>query len=155
MIENIKDLNKSNVLLLSLFFIGVLAPGALTIFIFDRELFSGLDTAKLLLLSVGVSAPGIFLPYMISLISATVIKAVNPNLDGDTGSEVEWFGIHCLNNSINYYLSLWLSYVFGWPFHTFLYVITALVLGFSALEMYRIIKRAKNIGVAAPIFNEQ
>lgn len=154
MIKSIKDLNKSNILMISLAFIGVFSPGALTIFHFDKELFMELDTFKLVLLSTAISLPGIFLPYMISVISSAVICRLRPDLKGNLGSEAEWVGIHCLNNGINYYIILWLSYVFSWSFITFLYVLTPIVLTFSFLEFYRLLRVAKNDGNGPKIFSE-
>ena len=57
MIQDLKQLTWRQGIITLFVFLGSLAPGALVIFVFDRELFMALDAFKLVLLSLAITLP--------------------------------------------------------------------------------------------------
>jgi Na+/proline symporter len=63
-------------------FLGSLAPGALVIFVFDRELFMALDTFKLVLLALAITLP-------VSLINIFCASVFSEAIDKEWHKEAE------------------------------------------------------------------
>ncbi|MCP4597197.1 hypothetical protein [Neptuniibacter sp.] len=82
MIQELKHLTWRQGLISLFVFLGSLAPGALVLFVFDRELFMALDTFKLVLLSLAITLP-------ISLINIFCASVFSEALDKEWHSEAK------------------------------------------------------------------
>jgi hypothetical protein len=125
-----------------LFFFSLLAPGVLAIFLFERELFINLGTAKLVLLCLSFSSPGVVIPIFISTMAGYVVTKMHGIEKTLLGSPKEWFYRHAINNAISLYLLLFLSYIFSWRLSSFLWCFVSTIIGMCAWEMFYMIKRA-------------
>lgn len=66
--EFIKDIPGFRGLLMTLFFILLFSPGMLIIFLFKHDLFSEMDTIKLLLVSIALTTPILVINFFTSII---------------------------------------------------------------------------------------
>tara|TARA_R110000787_G_scaffold74331_1_gene165240 strand:- start:2167 stop:2637 length:471 start_codon:yes stop_codon:yes gene_type:complete len=153
-IDQLKGLNTKTSLAISLFFLGLLAPGFLTIYLFKPELLIALETTKLLLFSIAITAPGILLPFVFSLITTRIVQVQRPELAVRLGTHLDWYGVHAITNAFTFYLLLWLSYLFQFSFRAFLVSVTVLLLFNSGFEVCRLIKLAKGGIPSGSIFDE-
>lgn len=143
LLEDIRSLNKTTVLTISLVFIGLIAPGLLTLYLFKPVLFATLDSLKLLLFSLALSAPGLFVPYVVSTIAAKVLDVLKPGAAARLGGPIDWFASHTATNGFNFYLSLLLAYLLKWRFITFLVLMIALLALATGAEMWRVVLVAR------------
>lgn len=82
MIQELKHLTWRQGLVSLFIFLGSLAPGALVIFVFDRELFMALDTFKLVLLALAITLP-------VSLINIFCASVFSEAIDKEWHTEAE------------------------------------------------------------------
>src|SRR5690606_24312922 len=120
----------------------MLAPGFLAIFVFEQKLFIDLETIKLILLALSLSSPGVIIPIFTSSIAVTVIKKMHEVDISLLGSVKDWFYRAAINNAINMYIILFLSYVFSWKFSAFLWAFVLTIIVMCAFEMIYMIKRS-------------
>jgi len=142
-LKDIQNLNKVTVLSASLLFVGLIAPGLLTIYLFLRPLFVQIESAKLVLLALAITAPGLFVPYFLSTVAANVIRTMKPEAAERFGTPLDWFALHTATNGFNFYLSLLLAYMLRLRFVTFLWIMIILLIISMIFEVCRLCKAAK------------
>ncbi|EJG0969897.1 hypothetical protein ACUSRQ_005141 [Vibrio harveyi] len=150
-VDEVKKIDTGTATGITLFFISVLAPGLLVVFLYKRELFIELETTKLVLLSLAIGAPGVILPQFISTICSAVYQSNHGVSKEVLGSPSEWFNRHSISNAINMYLLIFIAYVFKLQFLAFAWVYIVLIILLSLYEMIYLTKRAKNPGEFPPI----
>lgn len=120
-VEQVKQIEVSDLLKTIMGLVGVVTPGLLTIFIFKRDLFISLDLWKLILLSISLSLPVVCLNFILMYSLPTVgrpldIKAnLSANLIVATSS-----------SALVFYLPLVTAYILELHFRTFVWVVLAL-----------------------------
>jgi hypothetical protein len=143
MIAELKQLNHPIAFAIAAFFVGLVAPGALVLFIFKPELFESIDTAKLVILSVSLSGPGIFLPYMTTIIAVRAAQRIlRPLPTALFGSYLEWFVGQSLSNGVSMYLALTIAYIGSLTARTFITIFASLIALASLSEIFRVIRTA-------------
>jgi len=143
-VDDFKKIDSTSASGAAIFFFSMLAPGFLAIFVFEKQLFIELETIKLMLLALSLSSPGVIIPIFTSSISVTVIKKMHGVDASLLGSVKDWFYRAAINNAINMYIILFLSYVFSWRFSVFLWLFLLSILVVCVFEMVYMIKRAKD-----------
>ncbi|MCP4489407.1 MAG: hypothetical protein GY820_19160 [Gammaproteobacteria bacterium] len=149
--DEVKSIDSSTATIIAVFFLCFVAPGALIIFHFEREMFIGLETFKLLLLSISLSAPGFFVPYFITFITTRVLQHQKVIVKDQLGSSSSWYRVHGVNNAINLYLILFVSYVFSLEFIHFAWIYFAFIVAISAFEMWSKVRLAFNPDKVVPL----
>jgi len=153
-VDQVKSINQRTALVVSLFFVGLIAPGVMTLYLFKPELFTAIETTKLLVLSAAITAPGIFGPFFISVIGVRVFSTLRPEIAHKLGAHIDWYGVHTITNAFNFYLVLWFSYLLHLQFRTFLICISVLVIVSMLAEFGRLVTMAKSKAVQPSLFNE-
>lgn len=125
-----------------MFFFSMLAPGFLTIFLFEKDLFVSLDTVKLVLLALSFSSPGVIIPIFISTVCLAVLTKMLQIDRSLLGTAKEWFYRHAISKAINMYILVFMAYIFSWVFSTFLWLFLATILVMCAFEIRYMVKRA-------------
>lgn len=138
--EEIKKIDSVSATAVATFFLSLLGPSLLVVFHFERELFTSLDTIKLILLSISLSAPGVFIPYITTGITISVLKHSKKISGGQFGSAATWFQKHGFNNSVNMYLSLFVVYIFSLPFEWFAWFFSASIFFASSFEIVHLVR---------------
>lgn len=142
--NEVKKIDAPTATAVSVFFVCFLAPGFLTLFYFKKDLFLNLETVKLIILSVSISAPGFFIPYFITFITASVLKHKGIIGQNQLGTNVGWYRKHGINNAINMYLILFISYVFSLSFIWFAWLFLATILVSALFEIFHLNKLSKD-----------
>ena len=153
-ISDITGLNRKTVLSASLFFVGLVAPGLLTLYVFRPDLFESLQTSKLLLLSISITAPGLFVPFFISVIYVRVREAVDPVPMERFGDYLDWYGVHSVTNAFNFYLALFVAFLFHISCRAFIWWIVALVLFSVVNEFLRMRSLGKSKQPSKSLFGD-
>lgn len=138
--DEIKKIDSVSATAVATFFLSLLGPSLLVIFYFERDLFVTLDTIKLILLSISLSAPGIFIPYITTGITISVLKHSQKISDGQLGTAATWYQKHGFNNSINMYLSLFIVYVFSLSFEWFAWLFSISIIFASIFEIINLVR---------------
>lgn len=107
MLEDLRGLKRSEWIMAAALFLGVLCPGLLVIFVFDRALFLQLDSLKLVLLSLSISLPVFACFFML-----TFTLAEEPDF-GDAAYRAAAGGFAF------FYPLLLASQLVGWSFRAF------------------------------------
>jgi len=141
--DEVKKLDSSTATALAVFFICFIAPGFLTVFHFKRELFLDLVTVKLIILSISISAPGFFVPYLMTVITEAVLLHKDKINKGQIGTNVGWYRKHGINNAINIYIMLFISYVFSLSFIWFVWFFIIGIISTSLFEIFHLIKMSE------------
>ncbi|TVT50795.1 MAG: hypothetical protein FHP94_00320 [Denitromonas halophila] len=142
-VDEFKNIDAGSATGAGMFFFSMLAPGFLTIFLFEKELFQSLETIKLILLALSFSSPGVTIPIFISTVCMAVLTKMHQIELGILGTAKEWFYRHAISNAINMYLLIFISYIFSWGFSAFLWCFLLSILAMCAFEIRYMIKRAK------------
>jgi len=142
--NEVKKIDAPTAISVAVFFVCFLAPGFLTLFHFQRDLFINLDTFKLIILAVSISAPGFFVPYFITYLTVSVLKHKEVIGQNELGTNVGWYRKHGINNAINMYLILFISYVFSLSFIWFAWLFLACIIFGALFEMFNLIKLSNN-----------
>lgn len=149
--NEIKNIDSNSAAGVATFFISILGPGFLTIFLFKRDIFVSLETVKLIILSLSISAPGVIIPIWFSVMS-TIVYAKQINAKKEVyGTIMEWFHKHGFGNAINMYTLLFLSYVFSWKLVSFSWCYAISILAMCIFESIYLFKRANNPEKYSPI----
>ena len=115
-IEQVKKIEASDLMNALVGFVGIIAPGILTMFMFKRDLFITLDLMKLILLSASISIPIVFLNIGLG-------KFLE---DGDNKYTLhETLFLSLIISAIVVYPSFLISYLAGFSFRGFVFTLIA------------------------------
>ena len=142
-VDEFKNIDASSASGAGMFFFSMLAPGYLTIFLFEKELFQSLETIKLVLFALSFSSPGVIIPIFISTVCCAVLTKNYKIEMGILGTTKEWFYRHAISNSINMYLLIFIAYIFTLSFAVFLWCFLVSILAMCAFEIRYLLKKAK------------
>lgn len=143
-VDEFKNIDSNSATGAAMFFFSMLAPGFLTIFLFENDLFQSLETIKLILLALSFSSPGVIIPIFTSVVCMLVLTN-NHQIDrAKLGTTKEWFYRHAISNAINMYLLIFCSYMFAWSFTTFLWCFFITIFCMSAFELKYMKMRAND-----------
>lgn len=151
--DEIKKIDSASATAAAIFFLSLLGSSVLAIFYFDRDLFVSLDVVKLTLLAVSLSAPGVFIPFIITGITISILRHKGDIVDGQFGSASMWFHKHGFNNSVNMYLALFFCYLFSLSFLWFACFFAGSIVISSIAEMVHLIRLSWNPERYVPIKN--
>jgi hypothetical protein len=129
-IQDVKDLNQSQVIIFSLLFMATASSGLLTILLFQRSLLIELDFFKLIFLSASLGLPLFFLNI------AYIGMLMDPNNDLEMKFIVTFSSLMTVVGSLN---SLLISYAFNSSFqrHVLTVFLFSIVVAFcSAIGAY-------------------
>lgn len=143
-VDDIKNIDSNSAIGVTMFFFSMLAPGFLTILLYEKSLFQSLETIKLILLAVSFSSPGVIIPIFISAVCMVVLTKNHHIERTILGTTKEWFYRHAISNAINMYLLIFVSYIFTWSFAVFLWLFLLSIVAMSAFELRYMVKRAKD-----------
>lgn len=115
-------------------------PGFLLWYLISPELFVALDFLKLLVLAVAVSAPTFIVPYMVTLICYLVMKKKNVSSIELYGGPRNWYLRHGINNAMNMYAIVALSYWFGASGGKLLVFIFIVITVSSVFELFKSVR---------------
>lgn len=115
----------------------------MTICLFKPDLFLALDTMKVVILSVALTAPGLFVPYFISVVSAKIICSIYPEAKENLGSHLDWFAVHAMINAFSFYLAIAVAYFLSLQFRVFLWIIIFIIMSTTLFEAKRMALMAK------------
>jgi len=149
--DELKKIDRASATAIATLFLSLLGPGLLVIFNFDRDLYTSLDTVKLVLLAISLAAPGVFIPYTVTSIAISILEHKSTITKGQLGSPTIWFHKHGFNNSVNMYLSLFICYAFSLSFTWFAYFFAFTIIFSSIFEIFHIVKLSRNPEKYIPI----
>ena len=142
----LSTMKQSTALYLGVFVFAFLAPGFLTAQVFWPHLLIEYDFWKSALLSIALTGPGLFVPFVFALIIKRALLEKSPSHAELYGDFSDWFLRLGVNNAFNYYLLVTLAYVLNWEVLTFLIslFLLAIVLGVLSefFELYKVIKKS-------------
>ncbi|TGA68229.1 hypothetical protein VFES401_15190 [Aliivibrio fischeri] len=143
-VDEVKKIDIDTATSVTLFFFSILAPGLLIMFLYKRNLFIELETLKLMLISLALGAPGVILPQFMSVVGASVCSRMLNIPQALLGNAKEWFYRHSINNAINLYLLIFVSYALQLKFLTFALMYIVSILFLSIYEIFYLARKAKN-----------
>jgi hypothetical protein len=141
-VEQLKLINIPTATAAIILVFSIFAPGSLIIFYFDRALFLELDILKLLLLSIALTIPSLFIPYIIAIVAKGHDRNFLQNI-----SEHEHLDLlleHGANSGTSIYLALTICFLFDLSFKLFIIIFALLAIAHIIAE---IILQSKKIGL--------
>lgn len=151
-LSDIKAFDSKGLLVVGAACLGLVCPGFLTLYIFDRTLFLEADVFKVLVLSASLSAPSFVALFSTTLIGERVFTQMHPQTMGSFGGFKEWFVTHAFSNATIFFSALLLHFFFGLSFKGFAGWIIGLAFGYVCFEIYRLVLLAK--GKTKPHFED-
>lgn len=151
-ISDIKAFDSKGLLLLCAAFVGLVVPGFLTLYAFDRELFMEADVFKITVLAASITSPSFVMLFATTLIGERVITEMRPQTAGRFGGFKEWVVTHSLSNATIFFIALLLHFAVDLSLGGFVAWIVGLMAAYIAFELYRLILLAK--GKTKPHFQD-
>jgi hypothetical protein len=143
-LDAIKAIDVSSAAGLTMFFFSMVAPGILTILLFDHALFLSLDVIKLILLALSFASPGVIVPMATSTITFAIFTRLHQVERTRLGTTKDWLFRHELSNAFNMYLLIFISYIFTLSFTTFLWCFLLSIISSCAFELRHMIQITKD-----------
>ncbi len=118
LLKDIGELNAKQFVIAVGFFLATIGPGVLCLFLFKRDLFSDLDSVKVILLSVALTLP--LANFNLFLIAAPLSKTKK-----EANLNFPWlcFNAFLLTSGIMY-ASIYVAFIYGFTFKTFTFITT-------------------------------
>ena len=121
-VGQVKKIEVSDLIKMIMGLVGVVTPGLLIFFIFKRDLFISLDLSKLILLSISLSLPVVFLNFaLMFFLPPTEGRAFD--LKANISANLL---IATISSALIFYLPLVAAYIFGLHFIAFVWLVIAL-----------------------------
>lgn len=144
LLEEIKRVDANSATASGMFFISMLAPGFLTVYLFKQSLFIQLDTVKLIILSLSISSPGVICPFVFSSITAAKLTAKHNINKAILGTPKQWFYGHSFDNALNMYLLLLFAYFFSFNAFEFFISYFSVTLFVTTVSVWSLINKIKD-----------
>ncbi len=142
--SDLKELNKETLIRVCIFFFAFLSPGLLSIYSINPKMFADLETTKLILLSISITAPTFMLFFITTSVSERVLTAMNYLPPGRLGGFDDWYITHGLANAQMFYFVVLLSFLFDLSLKAFVWWIVGLFLSLIIFEFIRVLKFARS-----------
>lgn len=104
--SDIKAFDSRGLLLLGAACLGLVVPGFLTLYAFDREVFIEADVIKLIILSASIAAPPFVTLFVTTFIGERVFTEMVPQTIGRFGGFKEWLVTHSFSNATIFFVAL-------------------------------------------------
>lgn len=121
----------------------MLGPGSLIIYLYKPDLFTSIETMKLIIMSFAISIPGVIVPMIFNFIASPIIKNICGE-DVSIGSIKEWFYKHTFGNAMNLYILILLGYLFDYGFKFFSIAYATLIMISFIFEIIYFVKVIKD-----------
>lgn len=151
-LSDIKAFDSKGILALGSACLGLVVPGFLTLYIFDRALFLQADAFKVLILSASLAAPSFVSLFSTTLIGERVFTQMYPRTTGRFGGFKEWLVTHSFSNATIFFAAFLIHFFFGLSFKGFVGWVIGLALAYVGFELYRMVLLAR--GNAKPHFED-
>jgi len=151
-LSDIKTFDSRGILLVGAAFLGLLIPGFLTLYAFDRELFLKADILKLSILSACITAPSFVTLFVTTLIGERVFTEMAPQTTGRFGGFKDWLVTHSFSNASIFFAALLIHLVVRLSLKAFLTWVVVLLIAYVGFEFYRLVLLAK--GLTKPHFHD-
>ncbi|MBD9632283.1 hypothetical protein [Pseudomonas sp. PDM19] len=142
--EGLQRLTPNFFLYTAIFFFSFLAPGFLFWYIHTPELFLKIEFSKLIALSIAITAPTFFVPFVITGVIYKILKERIPEQIEGYGEQVDWYVRHGWTNALNMYLLVAIFYLFKAQGNTILLTIFLVIIVNIAFEFLLMIGYIKN-----------
>jgi hypothetical protein len=143
-IEELKHLDVGKAALAAVFFMGFLAPGFLTVFALNQEIFLAADFFKLAVLSVAITSPSFLFLFITTLVSERVAVSMSFLPKGRLGGFKDWFITHSVSNATIFYTVLLIRFIFGLTTTGFIYWLASLLMVYVGIEFFRVLKLGRS-----------
>ncbi|WP_092080415.1 hypothetical protein [Desulfuromonas thiophila] len=150
--SDIKAFDSKGLLSLAAACLGLVVPGFLTLYVFDRQVFLEADVVKLVILSASIASPSFVALFATTLIGERVFTQLHPQTAGRFGGFKEWLVTHSFSNSTIFFTAFLIYFVAQLSFRGFVGWIIGLLLVYVGFEFYRLVLLAK--GQAKPHFED-
>lgn len=150
--SDIKAFDSRGLLLLGAACLGLVVPGFLTLYAFDREVFIEADVIKLIILSASIAAPPFVTLFVTTFIGERVFTEMVPQTIGRFGGFKEWLVTHSFSNATIFFVALLIHVMADLSFRGFVAWVAGLLAVYIGFEFYRLFLLAK--GKTKPHFQD-
>jgi hypothetical protein len=152
LISDIRSLDANHFLLASAMLVGLLVPGILTLYTFDRSFLIESGAITTIVLAISVTSPSFAMLFVTTLIGVRVFSEMKPETAENFGGFTEWAITHSISNACIFFFVLFLHTLIGFPFCTFALFVLIFLVSYLLYEFYRLILLAK--GRTTPYFRD-
>jgi hypothetical protein len=142
-LSDIKEFDSKGLLALASACLGLVVPGFLTLYVFDRELFIQADAFKVIILSASLAAPSFVALFSTTLIGERVFTQMQPQTLGRFGGFKEWLVTHSFSNAAIFFSAFLVHFFFALSFKGFVGWVIGLTFAYVGFEFYRLLLLAK------------
>lgn len=141
--SEIKAFDSKGLLVFGAVFVGLIVPGFLTLYAFDRELFLQADVLKVSILAASITAPSFVLLFVTTLIGERVFTELMPQTAGKFGGFREWAVTHSLSNATIFFIAILIHIAADLSIGGFVSCIVGMFTVYVTFEFYRLLLLAK------------
>lgn len=123
-------------------FLHLSRPGILSIHSLNAPLFVQLDTTKLLLLAISMTAPPFMFLFATTVVSERVLTGMQRLPPGRLGGFKEWYITHGLANAQIFYVAALISFLCDLSSRAFIFWVVGLFIAFLVHELVRVFRFA-------------
>lgn len=143
LIEDLKALDTNASALIAIFFASFIAPAFLLIYRLNPELFTSIDTFKLIILSISIATPSFVVLFIVTWVADVVLTHTEYQKEGHLGTMADWFVTHGISNTVILYFVTFLAYAFSFSLKAVVWWMATLVFFNVAHEIWRVTIVAK------------